>query len=147
MRNLHMRQESRFLYGDGLADADRNSFPENLRDWLGDLELACAVTRVVEHSGECVTFKPVLGVLVYSYAAGVYPSAEIARLLSKATGFFEEEAALRRYRRHHLAKIKDCLAEVIATASESCVVTSDCEREAEERILRSIREDSWALDF
>jgi hypothetical protein len=102
---------------------------------------------VVERSGECKTFQPLLGILVYSYAAGIYLSEEIARLLSNVTGFFEDETALRRYRRHHLPMIRDCLTEVLATASESCVAANDCGREAEDRLLRAIREDSWSLDF
>jgi hypothetical protein len=145
MRNLHMREKSRFL--DCEEFADRNNFPDNLRDWLADPAFAAVVSGVVERSGECPAFQPLLGVLVYSYAAGIYLSAEIARLLSKTTGFFEDEAALRRYRRHHLTKVKDCLAEVLATASEGYVVAHDCAREAEDRVLRALREDSWTLDF
>src|SRR5690242_13840658 len=103
-----MRQEPRFSYREDVAN--RNAFPENLRDWLGDPALACVVTEVVEHGGECATFQPLLGILVYSYAAGIYLSEEVARLLSNVTGFFEDAATLRQYRRHHLAKVKDCLA-------------------------------------
>lgn len=144
LRILRMRQPPHFLYRE--QSENRNAFPENIRDRVGDPALACAVTRAVERSGECAPFQPALGVLVYSYAAGIYTSAEIARLMSKATGFWEDEATLRRYRRHHLARIKDCLAEVLSTMLEN-VQESDYQREAEDRVLRAIREDACALDF
>jgi len=84
-----MRQYDCLLSREELPD--RNAFPENLRDSLGDPALAGVVTQVVERSGECATFQPLLGILVYSYAAGIYPSEEIARLLSTVTGFFEDD--------------------------------------------------------
>lgn len=121
--------------------------PENLRAAAGDPGLARTVTQVVEGSGESAAFRAMLGVLVYCYADGVYASAEIARLWSVASGFLEDETALRRYRRHHLGKIKGCLAQVLATASPNVRGHADAASEAESRLLRAIQEDSWALDY
>ncbi len=139
-----MRHQYESLYRE--ESGSPNAFPENVRDWMGDPALARTVTRAVARSSECSAFQSVLGVLVYSYAAGIYASAEIARLLSKVTGVWEDEATLRRYRRHHLARIKHCLAEVLTTAS-AWLADSDCLREAEDRVLRAIREDACALDL
>ena len=142
------------------------SFPENLRDWMPEPRLAMMIADAVEEMPHpSAQFKVLLAVIAYSYATGVYSSAEIESSLRLTRNPFacpdeEWEQAIRQYRRTHREKIERCLAEVLRRAfyyrdaedevplCRPGVLDEDpFAQEAAGRLGRAIRFDCWALDY
>ena len=133
---------------------------------MGEPQLAMMVADTAEEMPHpSAQFKVLLAVITYSYATGIYPSAEIESSLRQSRHPFacpdeEWEHAIRSYRRMHHAKIERSLAEVLRRCF--CYYNGEREihppgpdhfgeepltREAVARVARAIRFDSSALDF
>jgi hypothetical protein len=142
---------------------------EDLRQALGRDGLAELVRNAIpphpKHEAEWS--EHLLALLTYSYAAGVYDSAEIPRELDQndlrdllGAGVPADYHALRQFRRHNRSELRDCLSRVLRSARETAGFSRGesssnwwlrgshdvCEQEAEERINRAVRADTFALD-
>lgn len=95
--------------------------------------LHCAVEEALERAagwergrlfvfqGETFSCRALLGLLCYSYACGVYASADIEASLAEdpvaqefCAGAFPDWKTLRRFRRLHREALKGCLVDVLA---------------------------------
>jgi hypothetical protein len=149
--------------------------PENLRQWLGETELAYLVVDSVQRHRQnephlTRTGEILLALITYSYATGLYCSDDIELWLSEnrtlpdtcaiAFGCAGPAQTIRRFRRHERTRIQDCLSEVCrrayhllqgADVSTERAITP-CEEpnfltESMERIDRAIKLDCWAMDI
>jgi hypothetical protein len=150
-----------------LAAACRAS--EDLRQALGQHGLAELVRNAIppHPEREAEASESLLALLTYSYAAGVYDSAEIPRELNQhdlrhllGAGVPADYHRLRQFRRHNRSELRDCLSRVLRSARETAFVPHAepsvgwsprgghdvSEQEAEERINRAVRADTFALD-
>jgi hypothetical protein len=153
------------------STASARCAPEDLRLALGQHGLAELVRETVP-SRHAPTPSPdsserLLALLTYSYAAGVYNSSEISQELDEdnllrllGTSLPLDHHVFRQFRRQNRSELRDCLSRVLrrahATASPGyadwslgrwlTVANDDFEEEAEERISRAIRADTFALD-
>ena len=145
--------------------------PEDLRLALGQHGLAELVRDTVP--SRCApnpspdSSERLLALLTYSYAAGVYDSSEISHELDEddllrllGTSLPLDHHVFRQFRRQNRSELRDCLSRVLrrarATAISSyadwsmgrwlMVANNDFEEEAEERINRAIRADTFSLD-
>jgi hypothetical protein len=144
---------------------------EDLRLAPGQHELAALVrNEIPSPMGRGVDSESperLLALLTYSYAAGVYDTAEIPHELDQndlvgllGGGVRFDHQILRRFRRQNRDELRDCLSRVLRRARETPTHTyaersssrwsgggnDGCDEEAEERINRAIRADSFALD-
>lgn len=138
---------------------------EDLRQALGRQGLAELVRTALPRGRERVTDSSLLALLTYSYAAGVYGSTEIPYELADFPQLLGAECkvdqhVLRQFRRQNHSELRDCLSRVLRTARGSCESNpmelssgrwpeadrDGCEQEAEERISRAVRADTFALD-
>jgi hypothetical protein len=142
---------------------------EDLRQALGQHGLAKLVRNAIPPHPERETesSESLLALLTYSYAAGVYDSAEIPREFHGndlryllGGGVPADYHVLRRFRRHNRSELRDCLSRVLRSARQTSSLTPSepamgwwsrvghdgCEQEAEERINRAVRADTFALD-
>lgn len=143
-------------------------FPENLRDWAEETQLALIVAKSVEQMRIIFpaeelppTWKIMLGVLTYFYATGVYLSDDVEvalrqsrdrAILENAFGKTEPAPAIRRFRRRHRPVIERCLSAVLQSVYEA--VNASCHRmqpdfiaEAGTRVDMAVRLDCWTSDF
>jgi hypothetical protein len=142
---------------------------EDLRQALGQHGLAELVRNAIpaHPKREAELSESLLALLTYSYAAGVYDSAEIPRELNQndlrdllGAGVPADHHVLRQFRRHNRSELRDCLSRVLRSARETAFFPQGepslnwwprvghdvCEQEAEERINRAVRADAFALD-
>jgi hypothetical protein len=147
---------------------------EDLRRAVGHQQLAEMVRAAVPSAPAPVQLpessERLLALLTYSYAAGVYDSSEIPNALGHqdlapllGTPMPLDCHLLRRYRRQNRSELRECLSRVLRRArTESTSMTSsqdgwsserwspgandDFAAEADERINRAIRADTFALD-
>jgi hypothetical protein len=132
----------------GLAELVRNAIPANTE-------------RTMESS------ERLLALLTYSYAAGVFDSSEIPREIDQndllrvlGTEVPFDHHVLRQFRRQNRSQLRDCLSRVLrsiridtdSTYAERSVSRwargdeDGCDEEAEERINRAVRADTFASD-
>lgn len=144
-----------------------SAFPEDLRTWISEPELAGLVEDAVQQVrgaerrvGCTAAWDVLLGIITYSYVTGQYASEEIENSLkysahldhvhSLVFGNAPASTVLRRFRRVNRGAIEQCLAAVIRSAcghlkgSES--QSLDYLHEANARVAHAIQVDSWALD-
>ena len=142
---------------------------EDLRLALGQQGLAELVRSAIPSNPECSTesSERLLALLTYSYAAGVYDSSEIPRemdqndllrLLGTEVPF--DHHVLRQFRRQNRSQLRDCLSRVLRSVRADTDTTyaersvsrwarggeDGCDEEAEERINRAVRADTFASD-
>jgi hypothetical protein len=159
------------------SNADRRA-SEDLRQAVGQQQLAEIVRDAVPSrpipAQASDSSERLLALLTYSYAAGIYNSAEIPgefdqedvlRLLG--TPLPSDHHVLRNFRRHNRSELHECLSQVLrrarattspsrehdpsadaewSTSRWSLNGNHDFSAEAEERINRAIRTDTFALD-
>jgi len=142
---------------------------EDLRQALGQHGLAELVRNAIppHPQREAEASESLLALLTYSYAAGVYDSAEIPRELNQhdlrcllGAGVPADHHVLRQFRRHNRSELRECLSRVLRSAREPAFAPQGepswnwrprgghdgCDQEAEERINRAVRADTFALD-
>ncbi len=144
---------------------------EDLRLVLGQNGLAELVRDSVSskgnHSAGSDASERLLALLTFSYASGVFDSAEIPHELDQedllrllGTSLPLDSHAFRQFRRQNRSELHGCLSQVLRRArkpqgtdwsewtmnrwtTESC---DGFDEEAEERINRAVRADTFALD-
>jgi hypothetical protein len=144
---------------------------EDLRLALGCGELAKLVRDVIPahapRGAVSESAERLLALLTFSYASGVYDSTEIPHEFGDedlaqlpGTQVPLDQHALRRFRRNNRSELRDCLSHVLRRARSSSTSSypdcslgrwtmgnqEQCEAEAEERINRAVRADTFALD-
>jgi hypothetical protein len=143
-------------------------FPENLREWVEEPQLALIVAKTVDQMRIIFpteefppTWRIVLGVLTYFYSTGVYLSEDVEvalrqsrdrTVLDNAFGKTEPASAIRMFRRRHHAVLERCLSDVLQRVYEA--VNASCHRmqpdfvaEAATRVDMAVRLDCWTSDF
>jgi hypothetical protein len=142
---------------------------EDLRLALGQQGLAELVRSAIPSNPERASesSERLLALLTYSYAAGVFDSAEIPREMDRndlmqflGTEMPFDHHVLRQFRRHHRSQLRDCLSRVLRSVRLAADTTyagrsmnrwsmganDGCDEEAEERIDRAVRADTFASD-
>jgi hypothetical protein len=146
---------------------------EDLRRAVGEHQLAEMVRAAVPSPPVPMPLpassERLLALLTYSYAAGVYESSEIPNEIGDqdlscllGSPLPLDSQLLRRYRRHNRSELRDCLSRVLRHArteatsmsspdswsAERCShgAEDDFAAEADERINRAVRADTFALD-
>ena len=146
-------------------------FPEDLREWVSEAELAHLIDDVVGRvrdesgsGGRTRAWDVMLAILAYFYSSGLYVSEEIENALHKnpdfaavqamAFGNAPVSAVLRSFRRKNRGAIEECLADIFRSALLRTGEASDAygerlidyQREAKVRVAHAIQADSWAMD-
>src|SRR5688572_29114333 len=108
-------------------------FPEDLRKWMSEVELAHFVANAVERvrheggaGGRTRAWDMLLGILAYFYSTGLYVSDEVENVLcnncnfdpvyASAFGNAPVSVVLRNFRRANRGAIEQCLAQVFQAA-------------------------------
>lgn len=137
-------------------------FPEDLRDWIDERNLAEMASATCRESWKDGPFAGLAKLLTYYYAAGIYSSEEIA--LQGRSGWRESSDSveilcgpdlvdrIRQFRRRHRALITNYLRQILTRSwSEHELWPAkrempDFASEAERRINEAVRQDCWASD-
>ncbi len=142
----------------------------DLGEWLGSDRLIRAVIEVVDEQPPlsrnalaAAQGRILLGLLVYSYARGIFFSRQIERLIlsdhalsRSAPAWLVDSAQIRNFRRHHKQPLQESLAALLSRAAMESARTnrssaglldqSEFARAAEERVNRAVLFDTMDFD-
>lgn len=143
------------------------AIPEDLREWLGETELADLVREVtltLPNGGAeqkvPAHWESMLRVVILQYAKGRYASQEAAVAMitdgevaetCASRGMYEPTNCVRCFRRQYRPAIEQCLTDLLACAWESFhgehpPSLPEFRREAERRLDQAMQLDSWNAD-